>query len=117
MKGQDFSPESYSCLLVLLPESFRGGCSFGTGVTTSFSQQTARHYPANGMLGKGGDENTSQEVGLKKQVILRLRKLRKVFFTERLAHRKTGDIGHRDQGKVIFFRAERVFQFITEGIQ
>ena len=86
MKGQDFSPESYSCLLVLLPESFRGGCSFGTGVKASFSQQTARHYPANGMLGKRGDEKTSQEPRLKKQVILRLREGRQVGFAQCFTH-------------------------------
>jgi hypothetical protein len=40
-------------LLVLLPESFRGGCSFGTGKKrTGFSQQGWRNYPAGAALGK-----------------------------------------------------------------
>jgi hypothetical protein len=47
-----FSPEFRLPPLVLLPESFRGGCSFGTG-NAGFSQLGRRNYPAATDLGKG----------------------------------------------------------------
>ena len=48
------SPEFRLPLVVLLPESFRGGCSFGTGnLRTGFSQQGRGNYRAERVVGKG----------------------------------------------------------------
>jgi hypothetical protein len=39
--------------LVLWPESFRGGCSFGTGLRPDSPNWVEWHYPAAVDLGKG----------------------------------------------------------------